>query len=125
VRILTLIPLRPDGVRAVLELIFSVHPSNENLTKEEEAAIRKTGAGITHEAVAMGTRLLSTVPQAVAPQEWIDAIAPQLLGLLDGKEGDELAKVAAQVIAFGVLGRRQLGSPGMNGTVKQPLVARV
>lgn len=105
------LPLRPDGVRATLEFVFSVHPSGA-LPQADEGTPNKRGANIAAEALAMATQLLSSIPAEISDQTWIDAIAPQLLHLVDGKDGSELARVGAYVISFGILGRRRLGAPG-------------
>ncbi|KAL5611909.1 uncharacterized protein BROUX77_002065 [Berkeleyomyces rouxiae] len=112
--ILTRIPLRPNGVRSTLEFIFAVHPSS-TVTAEESAQPQKQGANITTEALSAATRLLSSVPTGIPPLEWFMGIRPQLLELLDGSAGDELAKVAGHVISFGVLGRKAYGAPGTPG----------
>jgi len=110
---LTLVPLRPDGVRATLEFVFSVHPSGT--VKVSEAAVpQKRGANITHEALGIASNLLSAPPASVTPDAWYSAIAPQLLVLLDGGEGPELVKAASYIIGFGVLGRKASGAPGMS-----------
>ena len=110
--ILTRVPLRPDGVRATLEFVFSVHPSST--VKVSEAAVpQKRGANITHEALTLASSLLSNPPASVTPETWYAAISPQLLLLLDGKEGPELVKAASYVIGFGILGRKTSGAPGM------------
>ncbi|KAK0651524.1 hypothetical protein B0T16DRAFT_345371 [Cercophora newfieldiana] len=112
--ILTLVPLRPDGVRATLEFVFSVHPSST--VKVSEAAVpQKRGANITHEALEMASRLISTPPASVTPDVWYAGVAPQLLRLLDGDEGPELRKAVAYIIGFGVLGRKTSGAPGTAG----------
>ncbi|KAL0941160.1 protein required for cell [Colletotrichum truncatum] len=113
-KILTLIPLRPDGVRGTMEFIFSVHPSS-TLKASEAAAPQKRGANITQEAMAVVTRILTSPPTTVPPEEWFSIIEPQLTVLLDGKEGQELITAAAQIIMFGVLGRKQFGAPGSPG----------
>ena len=109
-KVLVRLPMRDLGVRATMEFVFSVHPSST--LPETEAKPEKKGAKISPEALAMATQLLTSVPDGISDQTWIDIIAPQLLHLLDGKEGKELDRVAAYVIAFGVLGRKRLGAPG-------------
>ena len=108
---LTRIPLRAGGVRATVEFVFSVHPSN-TISAPEEASPQKQGANITQEAIAMATRLLGNPPSGMTPEAWFSAISPQLFALLDGQDGPELMKVASYVIGFGILGRRQFGAPG-------------
>lgn len=110
--ILTLLPQRSDGVRATLEFVFSVHPSS-TVKISEATTPQKQGANITMEALKMASTLLSVPPAAVKPEDWFPGVAPQLLALLDGNNGPDLAKVAAYVIGFGVLGRKQFGAPGM------------
>lgn len=108
---LTRLPLRPDGVRGTLEFVFSVHPSTQDAAAHSQQP-QKSGANITHEAVAVATRLLSTVPATLSPDEWYGGIAPQLFALFDGDAGEDLAKTAAQIVGFGILGRKQMGAPG-------------
>lgn len=110
--ILTLVPLKPDGVRATVEFVFSVHPSN-TVTSFEKATPQKQGANITQESLNMASKLISRPPSTVTAEEWFSGVAPQLLALLDGKDGPELMKVAAYVVGFGILGRKESGSPGM------------
>ncbi|KXJ96677.1 hypothetical protein Micbo1qcDRAFT_2287 [Microdochium bolleyi] len=111
---LTLLPQRPDGVRATLEFVFSVHPSSA-IKNSEAANPQKQGANITMEALKMASNLIAVPPTGVESEDWYPGIAPQLLTLLEGKNGEDLAKVAAYVIGFGVLGRRQFGAPGTAG----------
>lgn len=103
------------GVRATLEFVFAVHPSS-TVTKAEAATPQRRGAFITMEALQLATKLLASPPAAprlgVTPDAWFAAVGPQLLALLDGADGDELVRVAAYVVGFGVLGRKQFGAPG-------------
>ncbi|KAI1769804.1 hypothetical protein F4818DRAFT_313873 [Hypoxylon cercidicola] len=124
--ILTLLPQRPDGVRATLEFVFSVHPSG-TVKSSEAGAPQKQGANITMEALKMATNLLSAPPATVPPQQWFPGIAPQLLTLLDGIEGPDLVKAAAYVIGFGVLGRKQFGAPGTPGWKEfaEPMLTKI
>ncbi|KAI1374729.1 hypothetical protein F4677DRAFT_153480 [Hypoxylon crocopeplum] len=124
--ILTLLPQRPDGVRATLEFVFSVHPSSTVRASEAEMP-QNQGANITMEALKLASNLLSAPPATVAPEKWFPGIAPQLLALLDGKEGADLAKAAAYVIGFGVLGRKQFGAPGSPGwkAFAEPMLAKI
>lgn len=109
--VLTRVPLRSDGVRATSEFVFSVHPSS-TVGSSEEAAAQKNGANITQEALNMAAKMIAYPPASILQTAWYQAIAPQLFELLDGKEGAELMKVAAYVIGFGILGRKQSGAPG-------------
>lgn len=107
---LTHLPLRPDGVRGTMEFVFSVHPSNSGQPAD---ATQKQGANITHEAVAMVTKLLSSVPSDMGPLSWFEGLSGQLFSLLDGSEGSDLARTAAQILGYGILGKRELGAQGM------------
>ncbi|KAI1825441.1 hypothetical protein F4861DRAFT_547728 [Xylaria intraflava] len=122
--VLMLLPQRPDGVRATLEFVFSVHPSS-TVRASEAAAPQKQGAHITMEALKMASTLLSVPPASVKPEVWFPGITPQLLALLDGNNGPDLAKAAAYVIGFGVLGRKQYGAPGTPGwrAFSEPMLA--
>ncbi|KAL2016521.1 hypothetical protein VTK56DRAFT_3449 [Thermocarpiscus australiensis] len=123
---LTLVPLRPDGVRATLEFVFSVHPSST--VKVSEAAVpQKRGANITHEALNVASSLLSAPPASVGAETWYAGIAPQLLALLDGGEGPELTKAASYIIGFGILGRKASGAPGTAGWkfLAEPMLHRI
>lgn len=108
---LTLLPLRPDGVRGTLEFVFSVHPTNSSRIPDS-ATPQRQGASITHEAVAMATKLLSSVPSSMTPQAWFEGISSQICRLMDGVDGSELSRTAAQIVGFGILGKKQLGAPG-------------
>lgn len=120
---LTRIPLRPDGVRATAEFVFSVHPSS-TVSSSEEATVQKNGANITLEALQMATKTIAYPSKGVSEDVWYSGVAPQLFTLLDGQEGAELMKVAAYVIGFGILGRKQSGSPGTAGwkAIADPLL---
>ncbi|PNY26132.1 RNA polymerase II assembly factor RTP1 [Tolypocladium capitatum] len=110
---LTSLPLKSDGVRATLEFVFSVHPSNHAAPADTRQP-QRGGAGITHAAVAVATKLLSSVPSSMTPEAWFEGISGQLFSLFDGEAGPDLAKTAAQIVGFGILGKKQLGAPGMH-----------
>ncbi|KAK5660901.1 hypothetical protein OQA88_12274 [Cercophora sp. LCS_1] len=124
--ILTLMPLRPDGVRATLEFVFSAHPTS-TVRVSEAAVPQKKGANITQEALELGSRLISTPPASVTPEAWYSGVGPQLLALLDGGEGPELMKAASYVIGFGILGRKASGGPGTAGRkyLADPMINRI
>lgn len=113
-RELSLIPLRPRGVRSTIEFILSVHPSNaQRAGSTESSTPQSRGASISPEALSAASRLISAPPQALSPDKWFSGIAPQLFSLLDGEGGLEMVKVAAYIIGYGILGRRELGAPGI------------
>lgn len=94
-----------------MEFVFSVHPSNIGKTPDSSEP-QKQGASITHEAVAVSTKLLSSVPGSMTAEAWFGGISDQLFRLMDGGAGLDLAKTAAQVVGFGILGKRKYGAPG-------------
>lgn len=49
----------------------------------------------------------------MSPDAWFEGISGQLFSLFDGEAGPDLAKTAAQIVGFGILGKRQFGAPGM------------
>jgi hypothetical protein len=117
--VLTLAPLRPDGVRAVLEFIFAVHPSSVEAPRDQkqpeseaEAQARKRGANITTEALKVAAQLLGVPPRTVSAEDWFVGIGPQLLAMLDGEQEQELVKVASYIICSGFLAKKHLGAPG-------------
>lgn len=126
-RSLTHLPLRSDGVRATMEFVFAVHPSNTGKPADDSGSRGKQGAAITHEAVAIATKLLSSVPVLMNAQEWFDGIAGQFMALFDGEAGPDVAKTAAQIVGFGILGKKQFGAPGAPGwnAFVQPLVETI
>jgi hypothetical protein len=95
-----------------MEFVFSVHPSNIGRIPDADSGPQKQGASITHEGVAIATKLLSSVPTSMTPQAWFDGISGQLFELIDGAAGPELAKTASQVVGYGILGNKQYGAPG-------------
>ncbi|CZT45900.1 uncharacterized protein RSE6_06257 [Rhynchosporium secalis] len=112
ISVLARLPLRPRGVQHTIEFILSVHPSTSGSNVPTST---RRGAGISHEALNAVSRLLSSPPVGVSAGEWFNGIAPQLLLLLDGDGEPDMDKVAAFVIGFGILGRKQYGAPGSPG----------
>ena len=109
--ILSMVPLRSDGVRATMEFVFTVHPDS-TVTREEAATVQKRGAFITPQALKLAANVISLPPKSVDPTTWFEGIAPQLFPLLDGSEGPELVKAAGHIIGVGILGRREYGALG-------------
>ncbi|TVY89127.1 hypothetical protein LAWI1_G008039 [Lachnellula willkommii] len=108
---LALLPLRPRGVQNTIEFVLSIHPS-ARLNAPSGSDQR---SGISHEALNAASRLLSSPPGGMTPDDWFSGIAPQLFSLLQGEGEPEMDKAAAFIIGFGVLGRKQYGAPGMPG----------
>ncbi|KHJ35390.1 putative protein required for cell viability [Erysiphe necator] len=105
------VPLRANGVQDTIEFILSIHPSTNSIN----ATSTGRTSFITHDALNAISRLLSSHPATISAEAWFNGIAPQLLYLLLGNEGQDLDKVVAYVIGFGILGRKQYGSPGSPG----------
>lgn len=119
ISILAQVPLRPNGVQDTIEFILSIHPSTININ----ATSKSRTSCVTHEALNAISRLLSSPPVSISAEDWFNGIAPQLLSLLLGEGGQDMDKVAAYVIGFGILGRKQYGSPGSPGwkAIVEPL----
>ncbi|PQE11474.1 putative protein required for cell viability protein [Rutstroemia sp. NJR-2017a BBW] len=111
IQALARLPLRPRGVQDTIEFVFSIHPSNAN----RQETVGSRSSNISYEALSSASRLLSSPPQSMSPEEWFNGIGPQLLELLDGKGEREMDKAAAYIIGFGILGRKMYGAPGAPG----------
>ncbi|KAI9787119.1 MAG: hypothetical protein M1839_003354 [Geoglossum umbratile] len=116
---LSLIPLRPSGVRHTIEFIastFPLPPETQNRDGQGVAPVSGTprGPALPFEALTHASRLLSSVPSHLPPQEYFSRLAPQLFDLLGGQAGPEMGKVAAFVITS-ILGRKAHGAPGEAG----------
>jgi len=108
---LATLPLRQRGVQDTIEFVLSVHPSSAGY---DAAANAGRGSGMTHEALNAASKLLSTPPAGMSPDQWFSGIAPQLFSLLQGEGEPEMDRAAAFIIGFGVLGRKIYGAPGMS-----------
>lgn len=106
---LSSLPLRKRGVQHTIEFILSVHPSTAGFNDGMKAG---RGSGISYDALNAASRLLSSPPSGMTPDEWFSGIAPQLMSLLQGEGEPEMDRAAAFIIGFGILGRRQYGAPG-------------
>ncbi|TVY34600.1 hypothetical protein LSUB1_G008554 [Lachnellula subtilissima] len=117
---LALLPLRPRGIQNTIEFVLSIHPSSQ-LNAPSGSDKR---SGISHEALNAASRLLSSPPGGMAPDDWFSGIGPQLFSLLQGEGEPEMDKAAAFIIGFGILGRKQYGAPGMrfDSFLRHPLI---
>ncbi|KAJ5159524.1 uncharacterized protein N7482_006528 [Penicillium canariense] len=105
------IPLRPGGVLQTIMFIASqIAPSLGREAQSEPS----NGPHFTVQAIMQISKLLSSVPQDIEPSSYFNAIAPQLLELLDGDD-PELRKTASYAIGNGILGKRAYGAPGTIG----------
>ncbi|KAK7536476.1 uncharacterized protein J3D65DRAFT_628738 [Phyllosticta citribraziliensis] len=111
---LSAVPLRPHGVRSTIEFIASSYPTPPMPANERERSAQK-GPALPLEAISQASKLLSSVPSFMEPERYFSALAPQLLGMLDGIEGPDFSKAAALVIGSGILGKRATGAPGSIG----------
>lgn len=105
------VPLRPGGVLHTIMFIASqVAPTLGQEAQSEPS----NGPHFTVQGMMQISRLLSSVPQDVDPTTYFNAIAPQILELLDGDDPD-LKRTASYVIGNGILGKRAYGAPGAIG----------
>ncbi|KAI9703761.1 MAG: hypothetical protein M1836_007531 [Candelina mexicana] len=99
---LSLLPLRPQGVRQVIEFLALMSPDLPPLAANErgDPEISSTqGPPITPEAIKQASRLLASVPSSLTPRKYFEGIIPQLLALLDGEGGSDLSKAAGSILA--------------------------
>lgn len=102
------IPLRSRGVQDTVEFVLRVHPSSRARPSDQP----EKRANISHEALNAASRLLSSPPSGISAETWFAGIAPQLFSLLRGEGEPEMDRVASFIIGFGILGRKQYGTPG-------------
>lgn len=107
---LTMIPLRPHGVRHTIEFLALSYLS-KNSQVPQDASGSQTKLPLPLESITQTARLLSAVPIEMTQNEWFNGLAPQLLALLDGSEGKELSRAAGQIIAGGILNKKSTGAP--------------
>ena len=111
---LTMIPLRPHGVRHTVEFLALSYLS-KNSQVPQDASGSQSKLPLPLESITQAARLLSAVPIEMTQDEWFTGLAPQLLALLDGTEGRELSRAAGQIIAGGILNKKSTGAPGAIG----------
>ena len=111
-RALTLIPLRPDGVRCSLEFIFTVHPTT---AQSEQSQGQGTGRApaVTPEAIKMASQVICSPPQSMSPESWFLALRPQIYAMLDGEEGPGMKGIISHVLCSGLLAKKRFGAPGL------------
>jgi len=108
---LSLLPLRPDGVRDTI--VFIASAALQAGTQSDQSEV-KSGMAFSLEILNHAAKLLSSVPSKVTPVEYFSRLAPQLFALLD-EEGTDMQRAAAYIIGNGILGRRTYGAPGSAG----------
>ncbi|KAI4197983.1 MAG: hypothetical protein LQ350_005568 [Teloschistes chrysophthalmus] len=65
-------------------------------------------------ALALASKLLTSVPSHLTLDEYFTDLAPQLLDLLDDPSTDN-KRIASYIIGHGILSKRKIGSPGTAG----------
>lgn len=111
---LAMIPLRPHGVRHMIEFLALSYLSKTSRIPHD-ADGSQSQIPIPLEAVTQASRLLILPPTAMSQEHWLTELAPQLHLLLDGTEGPDLGRAAGQIIAGGILSKRATGAPGTVG----------
>jgi hypothetical protein len=109
-RELSLVPLRPNGIRHVVEFL-SLSYLSKNTQVPQEATGSQAQIPLPLEAIDQASRLIVAPPNGMSQGEWLTKLAPQLLNLLDGNEGKELSRAAGQIIAGGILSKKSTGAP--------------
>ncbi|KAL8669542.1 MAG: hypothetical protein Q9168_005874, partial [Polycauliona sp. 1 TL-2023] len=110
---LSLLPLRPDGVRHILNFIAGSTSGDAHQPANQQGN-QQVGPDLTLEALARATKLLTSIPSTMTADEYFSALAPQLLDLLDDQNVDN-KRIASYIIGNGILGKRRIGSPGTIG----------
>ncbi|KAI4222987.1 MAG: hypothetical protein L6R36_005750 [Xanthoria steineri] len=110
---LSLLPLRPDVVRQILNFMAASTPGDTQRATEAQDG-RPTGPNLTLDALARASKLLTSVPSTMTADNYFSALAPQLLDLLDDQNIDN-KRIASYIIGNGILGKRKIGSPGTIG----------
>lgn len=105
------IALRDDGV---IHIIWFLASQFAPALGEGAPEPSPNGPPITVQAIMQISKLLSSVPQDVEPPSYFEALAPQLLALVDSEDPD-LKRTAAYVIGSGILGKKTFGAPGTIG----------
>ncbi|CAO2650290.1 Nn.00g015820.m01.CDS01 [Neocucurbitaria sp. VM-36] len=113
-RELALVPLRQQGVRHTIEFL-SLSYLSKNSQVPEDASGPQSQIPIPLEAVTQTSRLLVLPPTGISQDDWLRRLGPQLLRLLDGRDGRELSRAAGQIIAGGILSKKTTGAPGTVG----------
>ena len=111
---LSLLPLRPIGVRSTIEFLAVSHRTPQ-AGQDADGTRSSTGPALPLDVLQQSSKLLSSVPKAMTPEQYFPQIAAQLLALLDDWSEPALRKAAAFIIGSGILGKRSIGSPGSIG----------
>lgn len=122
---LSLLPLRPQGVKHTIDFIAS-STSQETFGSEAGLPDRKSQSStisLSLEVITRASKVLSSVPSSLPTDTYLTKLAPQLLQLLDEQDVNA-QRAAAYIIGNGILGRRKYGSPGAIGwkLFAQPII---
>ena len=122
---LSLIPLRPHGVRQTINFVASSFAKSP-APKVEGSTDPSQGPPLPPEALAQASMLLSRIPSTITDKEYFSTLAPQLWDLLDGEGGVDMSKAAGYIIC-GVLSRKSTGAPGSAGwsSFATPLICSI
>ncbi|KAL8782337.1 MAG: hypothetical protein Q9213_005458 [Squamulea squamosa] len=110
---LSLLPLRPDGVKQIINFIAGAAAGNTQ-QQADRLSSRSLGLEMSLDALAKTSKLLTSVPSTMTADQYFSALAPQLLDLLDDQNIDN-RRIASYIIGNGILGKRKIGSPGTIG----------
>ena len=82
--------------------------------------------GLSLEILAQASKLLSSVPSFLSPEDYFTQLAPQLLDLLDNGP-DNMRTAASFIIGSGILGRKIYGAPDTIGwrLFVQPIIRKL
>ncbi|KAH9870765.1 hypothetical protein IAQ61_006243 [Plenodomus lingam] len=108
------LPFREKGIRHIIEFLSLSYLSKTSQIPQD-ALGPQSQIPIPIEAIAHASRLLVLPPTGTRQDKWLRCLAPQLLSLLDGESGKELARAAGQIIADGILSKKTTGAPGTVG----------
>ena len=110
---LSLLPLRPRGVRHAIEFIAaSYHVQTASGNGEGQPS---RGPSLSPQGLMQASRLLSSVPVSLTPEMYFTQLASQLLSILDGEDGPDMTLIAAYIISGGILSKKTFGAPGSIG----------
>lgn len=110
---LSMVPLRQQGVRSIIDFAGTMTTSSDG--QHQENAAGKKIPFLSLEAITRAGQLLAAVPRGMDAETYFERLSQQLHPLLDGEAGTDMAKVAAQIIGSGILGRKSTGGPGSAG----------
>jgi len=125
---LSLLPLRPGGVRQTIAFLATTIPKPVQNGMLEDLPSDKADAKpvLSLETLTQASKLLSSVPSSLIPDDYFTKLAPQLLDLLD-EGSDDMRRAAAFIVGSGILGRRAYGAPDAIGwkLFAQPIVRKL